>query len=389
MRFVKSTLLQKIAFLNLLIFIFTICYSTSCSHRSPYYRPGINPTVPDEISDEDVQHRVILIGDAGEPQKTEMNKLQQWASRIPQRTIIFFLGDNIYNHGMPPKEDSYRSEAERRILAQINVVRHSGARGVSVPGNHDWGWTRKDHLKTLLREQDFVLQHLPANSFLPANGCPGPRVIDMPGLRIIILDTDLWVNKDLKWGSPCENQNLEQVRATLEENLKTAWNRIVLVAAHHPLASHGTHGGFFTWQDHLFPLTRLNKWLWIPLPVVGSLYPILRWHVVHSPEDLSNPNYKAMIRTFEETFKANPPLIYASGHDHTLQVLKGRGAAYFLVSGAGSKDKIKPVSDGDDTIFAQSHPGFMVVDFLYDSRTLLRVVEPGETEVVFSGWLSF
>ena len=80
-----------------------------------------------------------------------------------------------------------------------------------------------------------------------------------------------------------------------------------------------------------------------------------------------------------------PLLIYAAGHDHSLQVLKGDTTDYLIVSGAGSK--ISGVKRGKETLFACSREGFMVMDFFDDDTVLLRVVVPGDKEVVFHRWL--
>jgi hypothetical protein len=80
-------------------------------------------------------------------------------------------------------------------------------------------------------------------------------------------------------------------------------------------------------------------------------------------------------------------LIYAAGHDHSLQVIEmQRGVKYMLVSGAGSASKISEVGHGENTLFAHSHPGFMAVDFLENGRVLLRIIEPGKG-VVFRKWI--
>ena len=69
------------------------------------------------------------------------------------------------------------------------------------------------------------------------------------------------------------------------------------------------------------------------------------------------------------------PLIYAAGHEHSLQVMSGEAADYLLVSGLGSSSKATAVGHGDDTIFAHGHPGFMTLDFV-DEEIWLSVIEP-------------
>ena len=79
--------------------------------------------------------------------------------------------------------------------------------------------------------------------------------------------------------------------------------------------------------------------------------------------------------------------MWAAGHEHNLQVLEGAEDAsldYVLISGAAAKTT--PVNHGEETIFAQSSPGFMVLDIFSDSRVLARVVETS-SNTVFPFWL--
>src|SRR5207344_1108068 len=93
--------------------------------------------------------------------------------------------------------------------------------------------------------------------------------------------------------------------------------------------------------------------------------------------DLDNRKNRDMGQKLTTTLRTKKPLVYAAGHEHSLQVLKGSDSAHsLLVSGAGSK--IIKVSHGPETLFAHEHRGFMEVDFLLDGSVFLRVVEPRE-----------
>jgi hypothetical protein len=154
------------------------------------------------------------------------------------------------------------------------------------------------------------------------------------------------------------------------------------------MASHGPHGGFFDWKDHVFPLTRLASWAYLPLPVVGSLYPLVRGAFNPTSQDLDNGRYRRFVALVSEAVRPHRPLLYASGHEHVLQVLEGNDAfRHLLVSGAGSQYRLSPVGHGDDTRFAHAHAGFMCVDVFAGGRVALRVIEPDEG-VVFSEWLT-
>ena len=79
--------------------------------------------------------------------------------------------------------------------------------------------------------------------------------------------------------------------------------------------------------------------------------------------------------------------VWAAGHERSLQVLEGfsdNSLDYVLISGSAAKTN--PVNHGDETLFAQSRPGFMVLDFFADRRVLARIIETSGGEV-FQFWL--
>jgi len=222
------------------------------------------------------------------------------------------------------------------------------------------------------------------DGLLPPAGWIGPAIFDVENIRILAIDTNLWINPHLQPVGSSPQQTLDDSIADLKDALLSAGNRFVVVAAHHPLDSHGSHGGFYDWKDHLFPLTAWIDWLWVPLPIIGSLHPWLRWNVVRHYEELNSTSYKHMIEAFGDAFDLKKPLFYAAGHDHALQILEGESVNYILVSGAGIDSRLSKVTDGVNTLFAHLHTGFMAVDFLQDGEIWLYVVEPGLEEVVFA-----
>lgn len=387
----------------LIIFTVVILLS-SCSHNTAYIRPGIPSEVQPEPAPDAVASRLILVGDAGEPveppQESVLLSLATRAGELEERTTIIFLGDNIYPAGLPPKEAPDRSEMAAKLLPQIEAVKKSGAQGIFVPGNHDWNHSKPGGKAAVQRQQDFVTARLGDKAFFPQNGCPGPVKIDAAGVRLLLIDTEWWLHRHDKGTSDCFPEAPQTVEAAKERFIEglialveTAGDRQVIIAGHHPLATHGPHGGFFDWKDHIFPLTQLKPWLWVPLPVVGSLYPLTRWYLIKSDQDLVGSANKELVRRLNEAFShAAKPVIYAAGHDHALQVLQGSGqVGYVLVSGAGAEEKSTKVGHGDDTYFAHVQPGFMEIDMLKNGSVFLRVFEQKKDRsgfrLAFSYWL--
>ena len=347
---------------------------------------------------QDVEQTLILIGDAGKPApggEPVFKALTRELGREPERTTVVFLGDNIYPDGLPPPEAPDRAEMERRLDTQVDVVRVAGVRGIFVPGNHDWAEEKPGGWDAIRREVARVdSRGAPKVEVLPKGGCPGPVVEDVGSrLRLVFLDTQWWLHAYEKPQPPdsgCAQDTEDEVLAALNEALQTAGERQVVVAAHHPLASGGPHGGYFSFRQHLFPLTDRNKKLWIPLPVIGSLYPLARMRGA-SPQDLTNERNRQMREALERVFRERPPLVYAAGHEHTLQVIDGASARHLLVSGAGVYNHESAVRKIDGTRFASSQAGFMKLEIEHGGRVRLSVLEVnarGEAAEGYAAWLT-
>ena len=343
----------------------------------------VTPPVPVPTV-EGIEVSLYLIGDAGAPADSGEPVLQALRTDLlahPGEKLVVFLGDNIYPTGMPEANDPDRAEAERRIDDQIQAVLDGGARGVFIPGNHDWQKGGTDGWWRVYRQAEYVDRFGPDVEVLPRNGCPGPIARDVGSrLRLIIMDTQWYLHGGPKPGawSSCRVRSPDALGDSLRAEVARAGNREVIVAAHHPLRSNGPHGGHFTFKQNVFPLTEAASWAWLPLPIIGSLYPISRRSGISS-QDQSGKNNKRMVAAFDSAFAGQPPLVYAAGHEHNLEVLEGESASYLLVSGAGIYDHASSTAWRDDTRFAVQAAGYMRLDVLRGGPIRLAVVTVDET----------
>ena len=365
-----------------------------CSHTKPYYHPDIPDSAKREGKTEGIlRYRLLLLGDGGVPKPEEpvLKTLSEWAKKDASSTSIVFLGDNMYPEGMTARK---KHEAPTRLTPQLAVAKFTGAHGLFIPGNHDWASGGAEGYSALRAQEEFINNALTDESnFLPSGGSPGPVALELPktnpAVRLIVLDTQWWLHQHEKPKKSPETV-IEELVGLLDTELP------VIVVGHHPLESYGSHGGFYDWKAHLFPVRFWKRWLWIPIPIVGSVYPYARWHLYRSDQDMNGTQNKNMVSELNRAFamrklppQGPPLLIYASGHDHSLQVLKGAVTDYLLVSGAAASRKVTEVMSGDNTLFAHQHTGFMAIDFLDDGKVLLRVVEPEGKGVLFHRWLTF
>ncbi len=360
---------------------------------------GVRPVTPPVPAPEtaDIASSLILLGDAGDAGPMDEPVFQALSSHIAARdveTMVVFLGDNLYPRGLPDSTTPNRAEAERWLAAQVDAVLQTHARGIMVPGNHDWAKGADDGWEAVLRQGAYVdTRGNGQMEYLPRGGCPGPEVRDVgQSIRVIAIDTQWWLHggpKPPDSVSSCPAGTWDEVEAALRTAIAGAGGRHVAIVAHHAIRSTGPHGGHFPWTDHIFPLRAWKKWLWLPLPIIGSIYPLSRkWGI--SSQDESNGKYRELTDGLERVFAEYSPLIYAAGHEHVLEVLEGQAARYLLVSGAGTYGHANKVGWRDETRFAASKAGFMRVDVLKSDKVRLGVwvvEETGRAEEAFSMWL--
>jgi hypothetical protein len=344
-----SRLATMLVFLALLA-----CASGRPEQRSDAVSPAPSSA---QLDPADLHTRLILIGDAGDPRlvggepgivvnEPVLALAQHWAARAPERTLVVFLGDNIYNDGMP--EAGLRADSARaRLGAQVEVVTSSGARGLFVPGNHDWGFGEEG----ILRQQAFVVERLGPRSFLPSDAMGGPAVVALDGVELVVLDTHWWVMRNRRRRCDAPTEELVLAMDSLRWLFSDSRVSYRVLIAHHPLDTYGGHRGMGV------------------LRRMGS-------RLIGATQDLGTPAYLCMRRQLDELLAGpNRPLAAAAGHEHSLQVLDGGAVAeYILVSGAGSFNRVKGVGRGSTTRYAEGRAGFMILDFFGDRSVVLQAI---------------
>ncbi|GEO03684.1 hypothetical protein AAE02nite_13480 [Adhaeribacter aerolatus] len=349
--------------------------------RRPYFKLQADHC-PASLSDlEKPVHSVALLGDPGSITDSENDPIlvlmRKWMEKNGPDGTLIILGDNIYPTGLPPFSGFKREQAERRIMAQLNTFKKHQGQVIYLSGNHDWNKGRSNGYQYVLEQQEFIRKELNnTHSYLPLDGCPGPVSRPLvPGLQLIIINTQWWVQRGLRpigKNYNCTVETEEQFFQELSLLLEQHRNDCVVLAAHHPLFSNAQHGGHSTVKQHFFPLTAAHKKLYVPLPVAGSVYPVYR-KFFGAYEDMAHPRYRRLRKKLLRLLHQHKNIIYAAGHDHNLQYFPIRGNHY-LVSGSGSKTAF--VKKGGKAAFTHEHKGFFVVDYYAPNEVWLRALEP-------------
>lgn len=323
-----------------------------CSRELPEL-PDV-PPAPQAAAGEDVESVVYLLGDPGRARYLHYpilprlaRDVEEWSARLERDSsvVVLVLGDMVYPDGMhPPGTEGFRIDSAR-VADQIDVIRgpmaqRSDAFMYFMAGNHDWGLMEERpgarRLRNLGAFLDRVRSRGPLVDLVPRAGTGMPYVVDVgERLRLVLLDTAWWLFDAEPRGKP------RMVRG-VDAALATAGDRAVVLAAHHPYESAGPHGGF--------------RPVWTTL---GIRQLLARSGAIL--QDLDSRPYRELIRALEEVFAARGrPLLFAGGHEHSLQLIRHGSAGaprYSAVSGSASK--LTDVGYVDGMLFGRSAPGYM------------------------------
>lgn len=313
---------------------------------------------------------VFLLGDAGATIAGQSpllpalrDDVERWSAALARDSAVsvVFLGDLVYPVGVRDHSDPCFETDSMRLWNQIDLVggeravEHAST-GLFLAGNHDWGNVAGeqgfDRMLNLGAQIDLGRRHGRHVSLHPPAGEPGPTMRDLRrNVRVIFIDTHWFLQARSAADKEAFFERLEQM-------IETSGDREVILAAHHPYRSAGPHGAIVPGY-HAGGVAYLLK-------KSGTLV-----------QDLNSPVYDDFLRRIRTTFErtSKPPLVFAGGHDHSLQVLQGGGdfdPRFNLVSGAGSK--ISSIGNTPGLAWGAARPGYMMLVFRKDDAVDLFVV---------------
>lgn len=339
-----------------------------------------------DVMAQQVKFRLFLIGDAGKT-SVATEGIPQLIQNSYNNTVpagVVFLGDNIYPKGLPSKGERGRAEAEAILKAQVGLFQEAKVPMIFVPGNHDWKKGKSEGWEYIKNQQQWLDSlHMPNVRMLPEGGCPGPtEVLLSDDLVLLVIDSQWFLHpwdKPIGSESPCDVKEPAALFIQLQDMIRRHDGKQIVVAAHHPIFTYGEHGGEFTVKDHLFPLLDVNKNLYLPLPIVGSIYPFYR-KIFGNIQDVAHPVNKQYRQLMIELLEQYPGIIYTNGHEHALQYSL-KDSVHYVTSGSGSKTSF--VRKKGYAQYAAAKNGLAWIDVLEDNSTRIIYMETGATTPAF------
>ena len=285
--------------------------------------------------------RLVLIGDAGTLPGNESSVLAQakdWLRAHGAPTAVVFLGDNFYPERLDPNLADVL-DPQRELVAGPGAV-------TFVPGNHDWHAHGFRLLNRFERSRIDALAAQVGNAWQPSPGELGPATIvfDHNLFRLIAIDSERWrIAAGACERAATQCPPLRDAEQRLAEALACEHCAPAVVVAHHPLRTVGEHGGCEL------------SWLRGALKLGG--------------QDVRTRPYQAYIASVSRALASRQPLLFAAGHDHSLQFVRDASIGAHVVSGAGANRS--QVCGAPSSSWSRN--GFVTVDFTRAAPPLLRV----------------
>ena len=351
-------------------FIILISLINACATYKPQYKKDvIQEPYPEG---KELDHSFYLIGDAGyaikDSAQAVLNKFKKVLDKAPKNSTAIFLGDNIYPNGYTKKTELKSQLAKARIKEQTETAKKFKGRTLFIPGNHDW----YSGIKGLKRQEKFVEDALGKHTFLPEDGCPIKAIDISDAIKLIIVDSQWYLTNWNNHPTINDDCDIKTRQAFLEEfssEIKKARGKTTIVAIHHPMYTNGPHGGQYSVKSHLKPL-----------PVLGTLINVFRKANGVANVDLQNKHYNELKKRLVTIAQHNDKVIFASGHEHSLQYLEADNLRQ-IVSGSGSKKSAtRNVGAG---IFSYGTPGYAKLDVFKDGSSHVQFFSVYDKAIVF------
>lgn len=369
--FLRKRFLKRNKINGSLLFFMLIIQSCATRHAQ-YGKDIVKHPIQNETDSSQIAHTFFLVGNAGNANEKKTPEtlalVRNRLEKSDKKSTLLFLGNNIYPKGFPANNASKEyALAETKLIKQLEISKNFKGKTIFIAGNHDWC----SGMDGLERQEKFITNYLhDKKAFLPQKNCGLEELIIDKNITLITINSQ-WFLAD--WDRyPTINDNCDiKTREDFFDELETILNKnqdkTVLLALHHPLLSNGTSGGQFSVEKELFPLEPK-----IPLPIIGSVFNLIRKTSGIYPQDIQNKVYTHFTKRVKTLLQNQRNVIVVSAHDHSLQYINKNNIRQIISGSASKSEAAKAVSSTD---FSYGRNGYAV----------LTLYKNGETKVCFYG----
>lgn len=298
-------------------------------------------------------YQLFLIGDTGEPNLNGGDSVFSNLSRHVKSSnssgidnLVLLLGDNVYRYGYLKGNGQVATMSRKKLDTQISYLLQSGSTCYFIPGNHDYTLLNPIAGKRRIKRQfEKVAESNKNGIFLSPDPNQRKKFFDVmsvetasDSLGVVMIDTQRFLNY-FQLGTRLHKRAIVNIAAEISNHptIKT-W----VFATHHPMKSVGDHG-----------------------VAIGFKF----------RQDLAQSKYKKLrkrLNTLVQSINDERPevrIIFASGHDHSLQLFEEKQYVQ-LLSGAGSKSTEIFTNEAPESLkFAQANVGYAILS-VYDNEEI-------------------
>lgn len=351
------------------IIIISVIVFNSCATYKPQFNIDEKES---KSSNSTIAHSFYLIGDAGNSPIGKSTKallaFKKELKKASKNSTAIFLGDNIYEKGMPKENHKKRAFAEHQLNVQTDAVIDFKGETIFIPGNHDW----YSGLKGLNRQEKYIEDIIGKNTFLPEKGCPIDNIHISDDIELILIDSQWYMANWDNHPTINDDCDIKTRNAFFDEYsslIKKSRGKTTVVALHHPMYSNGSHGGQYNFSSHLKPV-----------PILGTIKNIVRKTGGVVSTDLQNKKYNELKKRLVTISQENKKVIFVSGHDHNLQYIV-EDNLHQIVSGSGAKTTATRNTDGG--LFSYGATGYARLDVYTDGSSHVSFYATPEEKIVF------
>ena len=329
---------------------------------------------------------VYLVGDAGrDTLPSETMYLLAYDAISDTTSAVLILGDNCYPAGLGVKSPQ-KKISERKLAAQLELFSTYKGHLKMIPGNHDWNAGRFGGYDAVLRQKKFVDDFSKNNSinknagsvYFSSAGLPGPEITPLsPEIKLISIDSQWFLHfsgwfaaRKLNGKHIRETENEFWVKMKQELDASKEMGQYVIIAAHHPVLTNGSHA------HRRQPIRFLAQYT--PLRLFTTAL-----NRTWLSQDIDHAAYSRYRKKMLNLIKDYQKVIYVSGHEHNMQYFSKSGNA-FIVSGSGSK--LSPIDRYrfPAEFMEDQQPGFLKLQFFNSGKVVLSAFGTRERGLYWS-----
>ena len=298
------------------------------------------------------QHSIFLLSNLEKltADALEFDAIETLLKKESGTFTILVAGDFVDKNGFELELNLIETNKLDRLI-QLAKTNDKG-NIIFLPGDLEWNHAERKGWKKVVALEKYLESKLgKGNAIFPQKACLGPAVLDIgEHLRIVSINSQWFVQKDNRpeeEDANCNILNESEFWDEVDDILTDADNRNLVIAIHHPILSYGQYAGYKSGVRHLSP------------PIIGSFLAAYHQNIGNS-KDLNNKEFRNFSKELLHRSKKHPGVIFVSGHERDIQVLKDDGN-YHINSGA--LENARPVAKGEATIYRQKKTGFAKLIF--------------------------